>query len=98
MTRNGERREKAEEREMIEELLLPPTPPASPPPPPRLFPYILFSYAVLLSWNRQALLVSGDQITSNRRSKHAQSGYVLYVAFILNGLKMNSGYIRAEHV
>ena len=81
VARNGERGEKAEEREMIEELLLPPTPPA----PPRLFPYILFSYAVLLSWNRQALLVSGNQTTSNRRSKRARSGYVLCVAFILNG-------------
>ena len=35
MARNGERGEKAEEREMIEELLLPPTPPA---PPHGFFP------------------------------------------------------------
>ena len=95
MARNGERREKAEEREMKEELLSSPPPP---PPTPRLFPYILFFTLSLLSWNRQALLVSGNQTTSNRRSKHAQSGYVLCVAFILSGLKMNSGYIRAEHV
>ena len=79
MTRNGERRGKAEERRMIEELLSPP------PPPPRPFSYILFFTLSPLSWNRQALLVSGDQITSNRRSKHAQSGYVLCIAFILNG-------------
>ena len=29
--------------------------------------------------------ISGDQITSNRRSKRARSGYVLCIAFILNG-------------
>ena len=77
MTRNGERREKAEERKMIEQLLSP--------PPPRLFSYILFFVLSPLSWNRQALLVSGDQITSNRRSKRARSGYVLCIAFILDG-------------
>ena len=64
VTRNGERREKAEERKMIGELL-------SPPPPPRPFSYILFFALFPLSWNRQALLVSGDQITSNRRSINA---------------------------
>ena len=54
-------------------------------PSPRLFSFILFFALSPLSWNRQALLVSGDQITSNRRSKHARSGYVLCIAFILNG-------------
>ena len=82
VARNGERREKAEEREMKEELLSSPPPP---PPTPRLFPYILFFTLSLLSWNRQALLVSGNQTTSNRRSKRARSGYVLCVAFMLNG-------------
>ena len=80
MTPNGERREKVEERKMIEQLLSPP-----PPLSPRLFSYILFFALSPLSWNRQALLVSGDQITSNRRSKRARSGYVLCIAFILNG-------------
>ena len=80
MTPNGERREKVEERKMIEQLLS--TPPS---PSPRLFSYILFSALSPLSWNRQALLVSGDQIASNRRSKRARSGYVLCIAFILNG-------------
>ena len=76
MTRNGEKREKAEERKMIEQLL-------SPPPP--VFSYILFFALSPLSWNRHSLLISGDQIASNRRSKHARSGYVLCIAFILNG-------------
>ena len=66
MTRNGERREKAEERKMIGALL------SLPLPPPRLFSYILFFALFPLSWNRQALLVSGDQITSNGRSIYAQ--------------------------
>ena len=76
MTRNGERREKAEEGKMIEELLSQNA---------RLFSDILFFALSPLSWNRQALLVAGDQITSNRRSKRARSGYVLCIAFILNG-------------
>ena len=61
MTRNGERREKPDDRATYAFTLFP------------------------LSWNREPLLVSGDQITSNRRSKRARSGYVLCVAFILNG-------------
>ena len=61
MTRNGERREKADDRATYAFTLFP------------------------LSWNREPLLLSGDQITSNRRSKRARSGYVLCVAFILNG-------------
>ena len=77
VTRNRERTEKGEEWKMIEELLST--------PPPRIFSYILFFALSPLSWNRQALLVSGDQITSNRRSKRARSGYVLCIAFILNG-------------
>ena len=89
--RNGERRGKAEERKMIEQLL-------SPLPPPRLFAKILFFALSPLSSNRQALLISGDQITSNRRSKRARSGYVLCIAFILNGNQKNSGYIGATHV
>ena len=75
--------------------------PLDPPPPspsPRLFSYILFFALSPLSWNTQALLVSGDQITSNRRSKRARSGYVLCIAFILNGNQKNSGYIGATHV
>ena len=63
MTRNRERTEKGEEWKMIEELLST--------PPPRIFSYILFFALSPLSWNRQALLVSGDQITSNRRSIYA---------------------------
>ena len=70
MTRNGERREKVEERKMIGELLSPPPPPPLP-PRSRPFSYILFFALFPLSWNRQALLVSGDQITSNRRSINA---------------------------
>ena len=75
VTRIGERREKAEKRKMIHQLLS---------YNPQLFSCILFFALSPLSWNRQALLVSGDQVTSNIRSKHAQSGYVLCIAFILN--------------
>ena len=96
MTPNGERREKVEERKMIGDLLSPSPPPL--PPPNRLFSYTLFFALSPLSWNRQALLVSGDQIASNRRSKRARSGYVLCIAFILNGNQKNSGYIGATHV
>ena len=53
--------------------------------PPGFFSYKLFFALSPLSWNRQALLVSGDQITSNRRSKRARSGNVLCNTFILNG-------------
>ena len=72
--------------------------PLAPPPPLRLFAKILFFALSPLSSNRQALLISGDQITSNRRSKRARSGYVLCIAFILNGNQKNSGYIGATHV
>ena len=41
------------------------------PLPPGFFSYILFFALFPLSWNRQALLVSGDQITSNGRSIYA---------------------------
>ena len=74
MTPNGERSEKAEERKMIQELLSHNA---------RPFSYILFFTLSPLSWNRQALLILGDQITSNRRSKRARSGNVLCTAFIL---------------
>ena len=87
----GKSRRKEDDR--ATPLALPP-----PPPPPRLFSKILFFALSPLSWNRQALLISGDQITSNRRSKRARSGYVLCIAFILNGNQKNSGYIGATHV
>ena len=74
------------------------TPLALPPTPRGFFSEILFFALSPLSWNRQALLISGDQITSNRRSKRARSGYVLCMAFILNGNQKNSGYIGATHV
>ena len=74
------------------------TPLALPPHPPWLFSKILFFALFPLSSNRQALLISGDEITSNRRSKRARSGYVLCIAFILNGNQKNSGYIGATPV
>ena len=91
MTRNGERREKAEERKMIEQLLWP--------PPPAFFSYILFFALSPLSSNRQALLVSGDQLTSNRRSIYAHDldTFCALHSFLME-VKMNSGYIRAAHV
>ena len=76
VTRNGERREKEEERKMIQQLLSHPA---------AFFFLHTFLYAVPTILEQTGFISSGDQITSNRRSKHSQSGYVLCVAFILNG-------------